>query len=82
MQNNQTIKCPLCPMLRTIVGNATDFEYMFDHILVQHRDFDKPSEMNEIEKFNIIECIIDSDIFEMPRKMMLIDALVTLRRNG
>lgn len=38
--------------------------------------------MERIECYNIIECIINSNIFEMTRKWDLIKALVTLRGKG
>lgn len=35
--------------------------------------------MDNIEEYNIIECIINSDVFEMPRKLELVRVLMTVR---
>ncbi len=37
--------------------------------------------MDKVEEYNIIECIVESELFEIPRKMELIKSFVTNRSN-
>ena len=51
-------------------------------MITQSLQMKETGNMDEIEKYNIIECIINSDVFEMPRKLHLIKAMFTVSENG